>query len=121
MRAALAEFTCGDDVPQMRYELTLKPEGEWNERLVSVGYAPKLDSGLEDRCLTSGISYLFRELLAEIDQGPPIDYGYVNPRTGERLGPAEKFENQKPICRCDLRDSGREWVAYSEKAAAELR
>ena len=118
---ALADFTCGDPVPQVRYELTLKPEGEWNERLVSVGYAPDLDSSFKDRCLTRGISYVFEEMLAEIDTGPPIDYGYVNPSTGKPLGPYEKGENRKPICRCDLRDSGREWVAYSEKAAAELR
>lgn len=120
-QAALADFTCGDDVPAMRYELTLEPEGEWNERLVSVGYAPDLDSSFKDRCLTRGISYVFEELLAEIDTGPPIDYGYVNPHTGKPLGPLERTANRKPICRCDLRDSGREWVAYSEKAAAELR
>jgi hypothetical protein len=36
--------------------------------------------GAQDRCLTRGISYVFEELLAEIDTGPPIDYGYVNPR-----------------------------------------
>ena len=51
----------------MRYELRLTPAGKWNERLVSVGYAPDLDSGFKDRCLTSGISYVFDQALSEID------------------------------------------------------
>lgn len=50
-----------------------------------------------------------------------IHYGYVNPSTGKPLGPQPRIQRRKPICRWDLRGSGREWVAYSEKAAAELR
>ena len=126
-QTALADFTCGDPVPPMRYEMTLQPEGRSNERLVEVGFAPDLYPSNREpvdkyRCLTSGLSYVFEELLAEIDTGPPIDYGYVNPSTGQPLGPLPlRSENRKPICRCDLRDSGREWVAHSEEAAAKLR
>ena len=126
-QTALADFTCGDPVPPMRYELTLQPEGRSNERLVEVGYAPDLDPPPhvlvdKNRCLTSGISWVFNELIAEIDTGPPIDYGYVNPSTGKPLGALPlRSENSKPICRCDLRYSGREWVAHSEKTAADLR
>src|SRR5258705_9980199 len=104
----------------MRYELRLRPAGEWNERLVNVGYAPDLDLN-KDRCLYNGISYVFDQALSEIDLGSPIDYGYVDPHTGKPLGPSPRSQPQKPVCRCDLRDSGREWVAHSEQAAAELR
>jgi len=120
-RNALSEFTCGDPVPAMRYELRLKPSGTWNERLVNVGYAPDLDGSFKDRCLTKGISYVFNQALQEIDLGPPIDYGYVDPHTGKPLGALPRTKPQKPICRCDVRGAGREWVAHSEKAAAELQ
>jgi hypothetical protein len=36
---AFDQFTCGDDAPTFRFELTLHPQGEVNERYVSVGYA----------------------------------------------------------------------------------
>ena len=117
---ALTEFACGDSVPDFRYELTLKAAGEYQERLVSVGYTPQID-GLAERCLSFGLSYLFDTALAEIDFGAPVDYGYVNPHTGEKEGPYVRGPLRKPICRCDLRSSGREWVAWSEQRAEELR
>jgi hypothetical protein len=118
---ALAEFACRDSVPDFRFEMTLEPAGEYNERLVDVAYTPRLDNGGVDRCLSFGLSYLFDTTLAEIDYGPPVDYGYVNPSTGEKLGPYVRGPLRKPICRCDLRHSGREWVAWSQKLAEELR
>jgi hypothetical protein len=117
---AFAEFSCRDSVPDFRFEMTLEPAGEYNERLVDVGYTPRLDNGGVDRCLSFGLSYLFDTTLAEIDHGPPVDYGYVNPSTGEKLGPYIRGPLRKPICRCDLRHSGREWVAWSQQAAEAL-
>lgn len=117
---ALAEFACGDSVPDFRFELTLKAAAEYQERLVSVGYTPRIDGGAE-RCLSFGLSYLFDTALAEIDFGAPVDYGYVNPHTGEKEGPYVRGPLRKPICRCDLRHSGREWVAWSQQRAEELR
>jgi len=118
---AFAEFSCRDSVPDFRFEMTLEPAGEYNERLIDVGYTPRLDVGGADRCLSFGLSYLFDTTLAEIDHGAPVDYGYVNPRTGEKLGPYIRGPLRKPICRCDLRHSGREWVAWSQQAAEALR
>ena len=40
---------------------------------------------------------------------------------GGKLGPYVRGPLRKPICRCDLRHSGREWVAWSQKRAEELR
>jgi hypothetical protein len=117
---ALLEFACRDSVPDFRFEMTLEPAGEYNERLVDVGYTPRLDVGGADRCLSFGLSYLFDTTIAEIDHGPPVDYGYVNPSTGEKLGPYIRGPLRKPICRCDLRHSGREWVAWSQQAAEAL-
>src|SRR4051812_20989026 len=53
---AFDQFTCGDDAPTFRFELTLRPQGEDNERYVSVGYTPQVDAD-EDRCLSFGVSY----------------------------------------------------------------
>lgn len=64
---------------------------------------------------------MFEEAVRGVDHGPPIDYGYVNPSTGKSLYSPEWERNDKPICRCDLRGTGREWVAYTERGAAELR
>ena len=50
---ALDQFTCGDDAPTFRFELTLRPQGEVNERYVGVSYAPEVDAP-EDRCLSFG-------------------------------------------------------------------
>ena len=118
---ALAEFACSDSVPDFLFEMTLQPAGADNERLVEVAYTPRLDNGGADRCLSFGLSYLFDVALADVDHGPPIDYGYVNPRTGEKLGPYVPGSPRKPICRCDLQHSGREWVAWSQKRANELQ
>jgi len=39
----------------------------------------------------------------------------VNPLTRKPVHSAESEHSNKPICRCDLRRTGREWVAYTEK------
>jgi hypothetical protein len=118
---ALDEFACGDSVPDFLYEMTLEPAGEYNERLVDVAFTPKLDPTGPQRCMIFGQSYVFDTALAAVDHGPPVDYGYVNPSTGKKLGPYVSGPPRKPICRCDLKNSGREWVAWSEERAAELR
>jgi hypothetical protein len=100
--------------------MRLGPAGELQEGLVSLGYSPAIDHAFKDRCLSSGLFYLLRQAFFEVDTGPPIDYGYVNPSTGEPIPPRQRTPPGKPICRCDLRDSGREWVAYSREMAAEL-
>jgi hypothetical protein len=116
----LDEFTCGDAIQDFRFEMTLEPAEEYRERLVNVAYTPDLDAGGADRCESFGLSYLFNVALAEIDLGPPVDYGYVDPHTGQQLGPIATSPPRKPICRCDLRHLGREWVAWSEERANEL-
>jgi hypothetical protein len=118
---ALNDFNCGDSLPPFRMSAELIPEGEYRERQVSLHYVPDLVRMNEYRCLDRGIDYLFEQAVREIDLGPPIDYGYKSPSTGKPLYEAEWDQPRKPICRCDLRASGREWVAYSDRAAAELR
>jgi hypothetical protein len=71
--------------------------------------------------MSFGLSYLFDIAMAAIDHGPPVDYGYVNPSTGQKLEPYKRGPPRKPICRCDLRNSGREWVAWSRQGADELK
>ena len=117
-RGELSDFTCGDPPPRVEFELTLEPRKTLRERLVSVGYSPDLDKN-EDRCLRSGLTYTTALALAEIDHGPRIDYGYT--RAGKPDEPYVPGPPRKPICVCELRHSGGEWVAYSEEQAAELR
>jgi hypothetical protein len=117
---AFDQFTCGDRAPTFRFELTLHPQGELNERYVSVAYAPAA-AGNENRCLSFGISYLIDSVFSLIDTGPRVKYGYVNPSTGQSLPEAEPRAPRKPVCRCDLRHSGGEWVAHSPAQAAALR
>ena len=116
---AFDQFTCGDDAPTFRFELTLHPQGEVNERYVSVGYTPAVDVS-EARCLSFGISYLIDSVFFPIDTGPRVKYGYVNPSTGQPLPDEEISLPRKPVCRCDLRHAGGEWVAFSEAEAAAL-
>lgn len=115
----LSEFSCGDTIPQFSMSADLRPGGEYEERRVILEYLPSLDEN--NRCLDRGIDYLFEEAVRGVDHGPPIDYGYVNPSTRKPLYSPEWEHNNKPICRCDLRGTGRECVAYTEKSAAELR
>jgi hypothetical protein len=97
----------------------LRPGAEYEERRVLLEYLPSLDNG--NRCLEAGIGYLFDETVRSVDHGPPVDYGYVNPLTQKPLYRPEWDRRSRPVCRCDLRATGREWVAYSEERAAELR
>jgi len=119
-RGELQPFTCGDPPPRMEFELTLEHEGPLNERLVSVGYSPRLGYDT-NRCLAFGLSYVVGGALAEVDHGPPIDYGYTNPLTGKKTGPYVHGPRRAPICVCELRQSGREWVENTEEKSAELR
>jgi len=118
---SLKEFTCGASVPPLRMSIRLVPEGEYSERRVELTYLPDLHKMDDYACLERGIDYLFDETVRAIDSGPPINYHYKNPLTGAPLYTGEWDRTHKPFCRCDLQHSGREWVAYSEKAAAELR
>jgi hypothetical protein len=115
----LSEFSCGDALPGLAMSVELRPGGEDEDRRVLLRYLPSLDTN--NRCLERGIDYLFEETVRGVDHGPPIDYGYINPSTGKPLYSPEWEQPNKPICRCDLRATGREWVAYNEKGAAELR
>ena len=115
----LSEFSCGDPLPGLSMSVELRPGGEYEERRVILAYLPRLDD--KNQCLDRGIDYLFEEAVRSVDHGPPVDYGYVNPSTRQPLYSPEWEHNNKPICRCDLRGTGRDWVAYTEKRAAELR
>jgi hypothetical protein len=115
----LSEFSCGDPVPALTMSVELRPGGEYEKRRVILDYLPTLDD--KNECLDRAVDYLFEDAVRGIDRGPPVDYGYVNPSTGKPLYSSEWEHKQKPICRCDLRGTGREWIAYTEKSAAELR
>jgi hypothetical protein len=114
---ALDEFTCGDPVPHLQFELTLKPERSLRERSVGVVSTPRFAD--KDRCLNFGLSYSVDVALADIDHGKPIDYGYTH-SDGTKAAPwTPGHVGRKPVCQCELRDSGHEWVIWPDPAAEE--
>ena len=119
---ALSDFSCHDTipVPTLQFHLSLEPEGEYNERIVHVGFRPRLDNVGDQRCMSFGLSWLMESAMKDIDKGPPTDYHYVR-STGERVGPYVPGPLQKPRCLCDLRASGREWVAWTEEGERRTR
>jgi hypothetical protein len=109
---ALDEFNCGEPVPTFQFKLTLEPEREYRERLVSVVSTPELDLVNKDRCLYSGLSHMTNVVLADIDRGKPVDYGYTNSGGGTLEPWKPGHIGRKPVCLCDKRDSREEWVIY---------
>lgn len=109
---SLNDFTCGDPAPQFRYFLRLMPESRRNERLVDVSHLPTVSPGGPTRCLSFGLSYFVNRAAFDIDRGDPVDYGYRDPHTGKKLGPEPRRMPRKPVCRCELRGSGKEWVEW---------
>ena len=107
------QFTCGDSTPHIRFDLTLVPEGEYQERLVTVGHTPDPKPMGADRCLMSGLHYLVSRSFAEVDTGPSMDYGYKNPTNGETYPPQEPGKRHSrwwPTCHCEMSRDDPEWV-----------
>ncbi|MDB4906756.1 MAG: hypothetical protein JWO05_1540 [Gemmatimonadetes bacterium] len=119
---ALSDFSCHDSipVPTLQFHLSLEPEGEYNERNVHVAFRPGLSNAGDQRCMDFGLSWLMESAMKDIDKGPPVDYGYVR-STGERVPPYVAGSLQKPRCLCDLRASGREWVAWTDAGERHTR
>ena len=116
---AFTQFACsGDGVPHFGFDLTLHQEGPVQERIVSLGYVPYPQPWGRERCLNLGFDYLVERTFAQVDTGPPVDYGYKNPSTGETLEPwsaGERHARWWPTCHCEQRDSVQEWVTNGEK------
>ena len=96
----LADLMCGQRLPVHEYSVTLWAEGEYRERQVRLQMTPRLykDYG----CLEGAANFVFQRTVKAMDPGPPIDYGYRNPRTGEHLDTSRfaKELPEKPACRC---------------------
>lgn len=113
------QFSCpGDSVPHFGFDLTLHQEGEYQERLVSLGYVPYPEPWGPQRCLHQGFDYIVARTFAQVDSGPGVEYGYTNPSTGKEIPPdppGERHARWWPTCNCALRDSVQEWVKKGPK------
>lgn len=96
----IAELNCGKRLPQHEFSVTLWTEGEYRERLVRLQMTPRIYEG--DECLQEAVNFVFQRTVKSIDPGPPIDYGYRNPQTGEHLDTSKFAESlpDKPSCPC---------------------
>ena len=115
---AMNEFRCpGDTVPHFRFRMTFHEEGPLNERLISFGYTPPVEYWGAERCVNLGLRYLVERTFAQVDSGPSVEYGYTR-STGEQIPTEEIGERHarwRPTCRCDERETNREWVTLSPK------
>jgi hypothetical protein len=96
----VAELDCGRRLPLHEYSVTLWTEGEYRERQVRLQMTPRLYH--DDGCLLDAVNFVFQRTVKAMDPGPPIDYGYRNPRTGEHLDTSKYAEElpAKPECQC---------------------
>jgi hypothetical protein len=107
------QFSCGDSVPHIAFDMTLMEEGELQERLVSFGYTPDIGHWGADQCLERGFTYVVARTFAQVDSGPSVDYGYKNPSTGEPYpphDPGERHSRWWPTCHCEMSRQNQEWV-----------
>ena len=94
--AALADFSCGDPVPHLKFRMTLykASRARAGERRVEVFCSPGFSpSDARSRCLMFGLSYLEDQAFAETD-------------------PAGGDVGRRPHRDCEKRDSGDEWVTF---------
>src|SRR5438132_6133741 len=98
--AEVSSLNCSKKLPHHEYSVTLWTEGEYRERIVRLQMTPRLYQS--DECLQEAVNYVFQRAVKATDPGPPIDYGYRNPHTGEHLD-TSKYADQlpeKPTCPC---------------------
>jgi hypothetical protein len=99
-RREITALNCGKTLPQHEYSVTLWPDDAVTERQVRLQMTPRLYKG--DGCLEESLNYVFQRAVKTIDPGPPIDYGYKDPKTGEHLDTSRFAEElpEKPECVC---------------------
>src|SRR5262245_2780035 len=100
VRKELSALDCGATIPPFEYSVTLYPDGEYQERQVRLQMTPRLYE--QDGCLRGSSDYIFQHAVKRIDPGPPIDYNYKNPHTGEHLDTSRFAEElpERPECVC---------------------
>jgi hypothetical protein len=99
-RKEIAALDCGRTLPEHEYSVTLWPDEEFQERQVRLQMTPRLYK--DDGCLEESVNYVFQHAVKRIDPGPPIDYGYKDPKTGAHLDTSRFAEAlpAKPECVC---------------------
>ena len=100
MNQQISALNCGKQLPKHEFSVTLWWENSSRERQVRLQMTPRLYK--DDSCLEGVVDYLFQRTVKLLDPGPPIDYGYRSPLTGEHLD-TSRFANElpeKPDCSC---------------------
>jgi hypothetical protein len=112
----LRAYTCGDPPPQISFQLSLVEAAEYQEREVLIRPTPNPSPTGRQRCLSFGLDYELDREIAALDHGPPIDYHYKDPHTGQELTPKTTRDSTPPVCDCSKRDSNGEWVTWPAAA-----
>jgi hypothetical protein len=114
----LGAYTCGDPSPRISFTVSIKEAAEYQERQVLIQPRPVPSPVGRQRCLMFGIDYELALELAEIDHGEPINYRYKDPHTSKEFPPGvyQRKKPVQPVCACENRDSGNEWVTWPAAA-----
>ena len=104
-RAAAEKYSCTKPLPVFEVSVQLWEEGKFRERQVRMQTTPRVYE--DDGCLDEGIRFLFARAVKSLDTGPPIDYGYRHPLTGEKADTSEsaRWLPPEPQCECGGHDS----------------
>ena len=94
VRAKLQRYVCPQPLPPFRVTVVLWHEGPYQERLVRLQMTPPLykDNGW----IEGGLGYQFEHTVRTLDKGPPIDYGYRNPKDGSPIRITPYLRYQEP-------------------------
>ena len=112
-RAELAEFNCGDPLKPFHFSVAFYEAGEYNDRYVVYSPYPEIGTSGRDRCLSSGMSYLWDRTARQLDRGQIHNPGYTHP--SGRVISDEEYRLRplpRPRCDCTKRDSNEEWVFW---------
>jgi hypothetical protein len=111
--AALQSFTCGDPVPELSYLMRIEALETKEDRLVTVSYSPSIREDGRDRCLYTGIIYLFERGIYELE----AEKATAAREKGKTIRTANERIPPRPRCRCELRGSNEDWVDFPDMSA----
>ena len=111
--AALESFTCGDRVPELSYLMKIEALDPNEDRLVTVSYSPAIREDGRDRCLYTGMIYLFERGIYELE----AEKATAAREKGKTVRTANDRIPPRPRCRCERRGNNEDWVDFPEMAA----
>lgn len=112
-RNELAQFNCGDPLPEVHFAVALYAAAPYRDRLVVFTPRPEIETSGRQRCLSMGLSFLWDRTVRALDRGEIVNPGYKHPDGRVITDDEYKLKPlSRPICDCSKRDLPGEWVTY---------